>query len=183
MKDLRFIIQDLRKKLLKKENNYSKPGFTLIELLIVVAIIGVLATLLLVNFIGVRQRARDGKRKSDISQIQAALEQYRSDAGSYPTQLYPASPNADGTYSLTNNGVTYMKSIPIDPLGTGAGYGTNGLYYYYSDGSSYWVVGCLENTSDNQGVSPSTATFTASGATDACTYNTGSNKYYVATNP
>lgn len=157
-------------------------GFTLIELLIVVAIIGVLATLLLANFIGVRQRARDGKRKSDISQVQAALEQWRADVGSYPTTLYSVA-NADGTYSLTNNSVTYMKTIPIDPLGSQAGFGTSGQYYYYSTGTSYYIVGCLENSADTQGVSAGSSSFTASGATDSCTYNTGSNKYYVATNP
>ena len=56
-----------------------KKGFTLVELLIVVAIIGILSTLLMANFIGVRQRARDAQRKADLRQIQSALELYRSD--------------------------------------------------------------------------------------------------------
>ena len=60
-------------------------GFTLVELLIVIAIIGVLSALLMANFIGVRQRARDAQRKSDLRQMQSALELYRSDLGLYPT--------------------------------------------------------------------------------------------------
>lgn len=76
------IIQNLKFRI----QNFKK-GFTLIELLIVIAIIGVLATLLMVNFIGVRQRARDAQRKSDLRQIQSALEIYRSDQGSYPASI------------------------------------------------------------------------------------------------
>ncbi|MDP2672104.1 MAG: type II secretion system protein, partial [Candidatus Daviesbacteria bacterium] len=49
-------------------------GFTLIELLVAIAIIGILSSFLLSNFVGVRQRARDGVRKSDLRQIQSALE-------------------------------------------------------------------------------------------------------------
>nr|MBI5456080.1 prepilin-type N-terminal cleavage/methylation domain-containing protein [Candidatus Levybacteria bacterium] len=118
-------------------------GFTLIELLIVVAIIGVLATLLMANFIGVRQRARDVQRKSDLRQIQSALEIYRSDQGIYPlTGGFPAcgSPLAYGT---APNQVTYMTKIPCDPLG--------GSYTYTSaSGVSYTLYTCLENLNDSQ---------------------------------
>lgn len=115
--------------------NYSK-GFTLIELLIVIAIIGVLATLLMVNFVGVRQRARDAQRKSDLRQIQSALELYRSDQGSYPTTL----PACAG--SLTAGGNTYMQTIPCDPLGGG--------YTFTSNGTTYSILACLENVNDSQ---------------------------------
>lgn len=118
-----------------KIQNFSK-GFTLIELLIVIAIIGVLATLLMANFVGVRQRARDAQRKSDVRQIQAALEIFRSDNGGYP----PA-PLTCGA-SLTSGGSTYMKKIPCDPNG--------GSYIYLSGGTDYTLYACLENASDSQ---------------------------------
>jgi general secretion pathway protein G len=56
-----------------------KKGFTLIELLVVIAIIGMLSALLVPNFMGARERARDAQRKSDLKQIQKALEMYRQD--------------------------------------------------------------------------------------------------------
>lgn len=120
---------------LKIEN--SAKGFTLIELLIVVAIIGVLATLLMANFVGVRQRARDAQRKSDLRQIQSALELYRADNGSYVLAL----PSCGGS-SLALNGTTYMQTVPCDPLG--------GNYTYSSNGTTYSIVACLENANDNQ---------------------------------
>lgn len=131
--------------------NRKSLGFTLVELLIVVGIIGILATLLMANFIGVRQRARDAQRKSDIRQIQSALEIYRSDIGSYPGKV---SVGQDGFQSDTsssscsgNGGIVYgtsvyMTKIPCDPLGTDE-YG-----YSLSGNTAYTLTACLENSND-----------------------------------
>lgn len=118
----------------------NPAGFTLVELLIVISIIGILSTLVMSNFVGIRQRARDGQRKSDIVQIQSALEFYRSDVGSYPAPPLPAC----GT-SLTGGSpvTTYMKKVPCDPL-------TNSLYTYSVVGNTYTLRVCLENVNDGQ---------------------------------
>ena len=64
--------------------NKSK-GFTIVELLIVIVVIGILATLVLVTFTGIQQKARDSKRKTDLGAVQAALETYYSSNNTYPT--------------------------------------------------------------------------------------------------
>jgi len=157
---------------MKKYNN----GFTLIELLIAITIIGILATLSITNFIGIKQRARDGKRKSDVSQIQAALEQYRADQGSYPAD---ASLSACGS-SLKDpdNTITYIRNIPCDPMGTRGTY-NSGIYAYTSSGTTYSLVGCLENKSDSQGLAATDANFPVGVATTNCP----SNWFYVVNNP
>jgi type II secretion system protein G len=132
-------------KSLKLKTENIRKGFTLIELLIVIAIIGVLATLLMVNFVGVRQRARDAQRKSDLRQIQSALEIWRSDNGSYPASSeFGTACNAP----LVHNGTTYMAKLPCDPS-------TNTGYIYVSSGgigtsAGYSLYTCLENTGDSQ---------------------------------
>jgi type II secretion system protein G len=114
-------------------------GFTLIELLIVIAIIGILSTVLMVNFIGIRERARDARRKSDLRQIQQALELYKADVGDYP-----------GTIScggqIINGSTVYMTKVPADP--------STGCYGYEKPGEGnppapYTLYACLENTSDS----------------------------------
>jgi prepilin-type N-terminal cleavage/methylation domain-containing protein len=63
---------------MKKQN-----GFTLVELLVVVAIIGLLSTLAVVSLNGIRERARDTKRISDIDAFQKSMELLRTDKGAY----------------------------------------------------------------------------------------------------
>ena len=52
-----------------------QSGFTIVELLIVIVIIGILATLVIVTFSGVQQKARDSERKTDINAIAGQLEE------------------------------------------------------------------------------------------------------------
>lgn len=115
-------------------------GFTLIELLVVIAIIGILTAFLVANFIGVKQRARDAQRKSDLRNIQAALEIYRSDNGSYPDPF----PSSCG--SAWQQGTTvYMQTVPCDPLNTG-----QFKYTYNFSSGAYSLIACLENVKDSQ---------------------------------
>ena len=127
-----------------KRNN----GFTLIELLVVIAIISILASILLANFVGVRQRGRDAERKSDARQIQSALEMYRADNGDYPTTLV-----ACGSAFASGGTTTYMAKVPCDPL--------SGQSYSYTaspagcDNSAttctgYTIIACIENANDSQ---------------------------------
>ncbi|MEX2013270.1 MAG: type II secretion system protein GspG, partial [Candidatus Levyibacteriota bacterium] len=140
---------------------------TLVELLIVISIIGVLTTLLMANFIGVRQRARDGQRKSDLRQLQSALELYRSDQGSYPVLIPNCSSSVKSPDCSTS---TYMQNVPADPMGPS--YYNGGNYYFLSNGTTYTLGSCLENSSDSQGTSTSPG---GSGCP--------SNFYYVLNNP
>ena len=131
----------------------TETGFTLIELLIVITIIGILASLLMSNFIGVRQRARDSQRKSDLRQIQSALELWRADQGTYPTGAVITScgNQLQCTIIGCSTPVTYMQKIPCDPLGTSS---SPIPYIFNSDGSLYNIRTCLENTNDSQKDSP-----------------------------
>lgn len=118
----------------------KENGFTLIELLVVISVIAILTTLLMVNFVGIRQRGRDGQRKSNLYSLQSALELYRADNGAYPTTLdFPECGN-----SLSTNGgeTVYMQEVPCDPLEN------TGYTYISDDGGSYLLIACLENEND-----------------------------------
>lgn len=123
--------------------NFRLPsgGFTLIELLVVIAIIAILTTLLMANFVGIRQRGRDGQRKANINNIQTALELYRADNGSYP--LSAEFPDCgDSLVGPDPNNTVYMQSTACDPL-------SDSQYTYNStDGTIYTLIACLENEND-----------------------------------
>jgi|SRR3989344_3426320 len=158
----------------------TRKGFTLIELLIVIVVIGILAIIFFANYIGVRERANDSKRKSELRQIQHALELYRYDQGAYPTPSLLNCPTG-GPFPFTYFGnptcnVTYMQKIPADPKGTT--YYNGGNYYYTSTGTSYTLCACLENTNDNQGATNNTCVG-APAITPNCSAAGGSDKFFV----
>lgn len=128
----------------------NKKGFTLIELLVVISLIGVLATLVLANLNSARERARDAGRKSDLRNIQTALRLYYNDTSSYPTSSAGAPVACDGTCSWgqqpwSNDGITYMGTLPGDPLSP-----TQVYTYTYIDDDNYTLSACLENSSDDK---------------------------------
>lgn len=136
--------------------NLLKKGFTLIELLIVIAIIGILTALVTTNLQGVRERARDVRRKTDLRTIQQALRLYYNDAKRFPASTgsygilgcnLVTAPDAcawGGEFATTTS--TYLTSLPLDPSSSS----TSQLTYNYHALSTdqYILVANLENESD-----------------------------------
>ncbi len=84
-----------------------RKGFTLIELLVVATIISILAGVGLVSYTQFVKKSRDERRKSDLNNIRAALEMYRSDNDTYPANLS----------DLTSGTLKYLEKLPADPKG------------------------------------------------------------------
>jgi prepilin-type N-terminal cleavage/methylation domain-containing protein len=63
----------------------KSKGFTIVELLIVIVVIAILATLVIVTFTGIQQKARDSQRQTDVNALDSHLEAFYADKGYYPT--------------------------------------------------------------------------------------------------
>lgn len=90
----------------------TKKAFTLIEMLIVIVIIGILAAALVPRLISVQGRARDTKRKADLSQLGSALAIYKTDNSTFPA----TSGSVHTVLSTLLSG--YLTSTPLDPVNT-----------------------------------------------------------------
>lgn len=99
---------------------YFSKAFTLVELLVVVSIIALLSALVIPKFIELEKESHDTQRKSDIKQLQSALQQYYADQGFYPASPLPA-PGSALTSSVgrpeptPTPEKTYLQDIPADP--------------------------------------------------------------------
>lgn len=146
---------------------YSK-GFSLIELLIAISIIAILSALGLSVYQAVYKSARDAQRKSDLKMIQSALEQYRSDQMSYPSQITFGS-------SIVVDSKTYLSKVPNDPKMS-----PNYLYQLQPSGctgnscTSYCLYAKLENDQNISSDPGCNSSYPACGA--GCTYNYGVTK-------
>ncbi|TSC96225.1 MAG: putative General secretion pathway protein GspG [Parcubacteria group bacterium Athens1014_10] len=155
-------------------------GFTLLEILISIAIIGLISTIALAQVSNAREKARDVKRKADLTQIAKALELYYDDYGSYPpVSDWIDSRNGSGWFPALE---PYMQA-PKDPLNRVVLKNFNNLtssalactggcdrtycyvspdpyyspYYYYAYGSlppydKFILIAQLENKNDPQNI-------------------------------
>ena len=92
----------------------TAKGFTIVELLIVIVIIGVLAALVVVAYIGIQNRSTETSVQNDLRNIVNKIEVYKTDTGSYPvdtTQLDTIRTGVVQTnYDLTVGNVMYCAS-------------------------------------------------------------------------
>ena len=87
-------------------------GFTLIELLVVVAIIGILASIAIANYLNAIAKARQKRTMSDIRNIATAWESRNAEKGSYAPGF--TFPTGAVTFSDLDQSLapTYMKTVP-----------------------------------------------------------------------
>lgn len=117
-------------------------GFTLIEIMVVVAIIGILSTIVIVNYSSAKGKARYTKVVSDMVEIKVAVEGYKRDHGFYPCDVgYNILPDNSsghtsepycpaGATQIGDGGVTSsLNSWPTPPI-TNASYDWEGWWWF-----------------------------------------------------
>jgi general secretion pathway protein G len=130
-------------------------GFTLIELLVVIAIIGLLSSVILTSLNVAREHADDATRKSNLVEIQKALQGYYDDNGRYPTGGNGGDANWAGQCQIDGNVAQnsvianlvsggYISQLPSDVQMVPS---TNSCCYQYEDTAGgkdykYMFFGC-----------------------------------------
>ena len=94
-----------------------RRGFTFLELMVVVAVLAILASLIIPNFVGRAEDAKKTQAVIQIREIMKALELYRLDNGSYPSteqglKALVEKPTGDPEPIKWKR---YMDKVPVDP--------------------------------------------------------------------
>ena len=135
----------------------KQVGFTLIEMILVIGVIAILVGFVIATLdpFSQFQKGQDSRRKSDLSQIQKALEQYYQDHDQYP----PSSGNSGAnSYEIEDTSTSpatdipwggttavwqkYIEVLPKDPDPTKT-------YIYVTDATfqTYWIYASLDRGS------------------------------------
>lgn len=89
----------------------ARRGFTLIELIVVLAIIGLLASIVAPRYVRTVDNAREATLRTSLNVMRDAIDKYTADKGRYPESLG----------ALVQAG--YLRKIPEDPItGTADGW-------------------------------------------------------------
>lgn len=149
---------------MKNSTNRYNDAFTLIELLVSIAVIATIIGLALPNFLGARTRARDVRRKGELSQVKTALQLFYNDykrfpaagsggvgklnyiagCGSDAATLCPGACSVDFAAGTTTGCETvYMTKFPGE-------LGSSMFYYQVNGGDDFCLKGSLENASDSE---------------------------------
>ena len=86
----------------------NDDGFTLVEVMVTLVIIGLLTTFVVLNVLPAQGKAQAQKAKGDITAFETALELYKLDQFSYPTEQ-------EGLDALIANGL--IKKMSLDHWG------------------------------------------------------------------
>jgi type II secretory pathway pseudopilin PulG len=155
--------------MLIKSRMFNQEGISLVEMLVISGLITIMISgfIALINPLQKISQSNDVKRKSDIAQLQRALEIYNNDNGQYPAST--------ATYTITGTNwggawPQYMARLPQDPTG-----GRRYVYYTPNIGACanyqcYYIFASLQS-----GGNDPQACFPGSGAacTNAALYSLG----------
>ena len=97
-----------------RRTTFRDRAFTLIELIIVVAIIAILASIAIPNFLEAQVRSKVSRAKADLRTIRTGLESYRVDFNGYPPTPMDQLSSRSFRLKFITTPIAYLTSIPME---------------------------------------------------------------------
>lgn len=150
--------------------NQRLGGFTIVELLVVIVVIGVLASIGVISYVGIQNRANDSAVQSDLANYAKKAEMYKIINDQYPTatELPQLNTHATtGAYTTDYHNLFYCTERDSDEKFSFVGRSKSGTVFYASSNGTGTIrtgatgnqgllysevcgVADIENSSDRQ---------------------------------
>ena len=114
-----------------------KKGFTMVELMAVLIILGLLAAVVVRNFVGQTDKARVTTTKANLKFLHLAVNQFKMDTGRFPTEdeeLMALIEQPDDVIDYEPGGYLETTEIPKD------GWGRDFIYELYPESGKPFVI-------------------------------------------
>ncbi|MBU2896802.1 type II secretion system major pseudopilin GspG [Vibrio hepatarius] len=103
-----------------KGNMSKQSGFTLLEVMVVIVILGILASFVVPNLLGNKEKADQQKAITDIVALENSLDMYKLDNSVYPNtdqglEALVKKPSSPEPRNYREGG--YIRRLPTDPWG------------------------------------------------------------------
>ncbi len=122
----------------KRRKNKMRKGFTMVELMAVLIILGLLATVLVKNFMGQTDRARVITTKANLKILHTAVMQFKMDTGQFPTEeeglMALINPPSEVEDLVDPGGYLETTEIPKD------GWGNEFYFELYPESGKAFVI-------------------------------------------
>lgn len=121
-----------------RRKNRMRKGFTMVELMAVLIILGLLATVLVKNFMGQTDKARVITTKANLKILHTAVMQYKMDTGQFPSEeeglVALIEPSSEVEDLAEPGGYLETTEIPKD------GWGHEYYYELYPESGRSFVI-------------------------------------------
>ena len=123
----------------RNKTKKSLKAFSLMELLVVIVILGLLAAVVLPNFVGKSEEAKRKLTCVQMKNLSETLKMFKIDNGRYPTtqeglDALVSNPDGEGLLSYAKSGYLEDGKVPKDP------WNNDYIYVYDEDGSKVDLI-------------------------------------------
>jgi general secretion pathway protein G len=125
---------------MKEKKRNVRKGFTMVELMAVLIILGLLAAVVVRNFVGQTDRARVTTTKANLKLLHMAVNQFKMDTGRFPTEEEGLTVLIEQPSDIENwppGGYLETTDIPKD------GWGNDFIFELYPESGKPFVIRSL----------------------------------------